>query len=86
MEPYQVILSPIVTEAVFDQIELHNKIVFYVHPKANKNHIRLAFTALFDVIPIKINTSVTPKGKKKAFIKLPKDVIALDLATDFGMF
>ena len=86
MKPYQVILSPIVTEAVFDQIELDNKLVFYVHPKANKNHIRLAFTALFDVIPLKINTAVTPTGKKKAFIKLPEEIIALDLATDFGMF
>lgn len=86
MKPYQVIISPISTEAVFDQIEDDNKLVFFVHRKANKHVIRAAFKELFEIEPLRVNTLITPTGKKKAFIKLPKDVIALDIATDFGMF
>ncbi|MHA2362335.1 MAG: 50S ribosomal protein L23 [Candidatus Hodarchaeales archaeon] len=86
MKSYQIILTPIVTEAVFDQIERDNKLVFYVHSKANKHQIKMAFSELFNVMPLKVNTTITPKGEKKAFIKLPDEVVALDLATDFGMF
>ena len=86
MDAYQIIHTPIVTEAVFDLIEADNKLVFYVHPKARKMQIKLAFKELFDVMPLKVNTAFAPDGRKKAFIKLPKDVMALDMATDWGLF
>ena len=86
MDAYQIIHTPIVTEAVFDLIEAQNKLVFYVHPKANKNQIKLAFNELFEVMPLHVNTGFAPDGRKKAFIKLPEDVVALDMATDWGLF
>jgi len=85
MDAYQIILTPIVTEAVFDQIEEHNKLVFYVNPKANKAQIKLAFKELFGIMPININTGFTPDGQKKAFLKLPPEVVALDMATEWGI-
>ena len=85
MDAYQIIHTPIVTEAVFDLIEASNKLVFYVHPKANKNQIRLAFNELFEVMPLRVNTAFAPDGRKKAFITLPESVVALDMATDWGI-
>ena len=85
LDAYKIIKTPIVTEAVFDLIEFQNKLVFYVHPTASKGQIKDAFKELFGITAVKINTGFTPQGKKKAFIKLPEEVIALDMATEFGM-
>ena len=85
MDAQQVILTPIVTEAVFDLIESHNKLVFYVNPKSNKAQIKEAFIELFEVVPLNINTAFTPTGEKKAYLKLPDTVVALDMATEWGI-
>jgi ribosomal protein L23 len=85
MDAYQIILTPIVTEAVFDLIEEQNKLVFYVNPKSKKSQIRLAFNELFGIMPTHVNTSFTPDGQKKAYLQLPTDVVALDLATEWGI-
>ena len=85
MDAYQIIHTPIVTEAVFDLIERDNKLVFYVHPKAKKRQIKQAFNELFEVTPTHVNTAFAPDGRKKAFIKLPDSVIALDMATEWGI-
>jgi len=85
MDAYQIIQTPIVTEAVFDLIEEQNKLVFYVNPKSRKIQIKLAFNELFGIMPVKINTAFMPDGTKKAFIQLPDDVVALDLATEWGI-
>ena len=85
MDAYQIILTPIVTEAVFDLIESQNKLVFYVNTKANKAQIRLAFNELFGIMPLWVNTGFAPDGRKKAYLKLPDDVVALDIATEWGI-
>lgn len=85
MDAVQIILTPIVTEAVFDLIEQQNKLVFYVNTKSNKAQIKLAFNELFGVMPLDIQTAFTPTGQKKAFLKLPDTVVALDIATEWGI-
>lgn len=85
MEAYQILLTPIVTEAVFDAIEYENKLVFIIHPKASKALVKQAFEEIFKIRPVKVNTTFLPDGRKKAFVKLPDDVVALDIATEFGM-
>ena len=85
MDAYQIILAPIVTEAVFDLIESQNKLVFYVNAKANKAQIKLAFKDLFGIMPLWCNTGFAPDGQKKAYLKLPDDVVALDIATEWGI-
>lgn len=83
---YKILIKPIVTENTFDLIEEQNKIVFYVDKRANKNLIREAVEAIYKVKVTKINTMVTPKGLKKALIKLdPKDS-ASELAIKLGIF
>lgn len=63
-DPYSIILRPLVTEKSMKEKELMNKVVFEVHPKANKQEIKSAVEKLFDVKVLKVNT-VRVKGKKR---------------------
>ncbi|MFW9818811.1 MAG: 50S ribosomal protein L23 [Candidatus Thorarchaeota archaeon] len=83
---YKIIKKPLVTEKTFDLIEKENKLVFIVDRKANKNQIRKAIEKIHNVKVIKVNTMITPKGDKKAFIKLHPEYSAQDIAIDLGIF
>ena len=62
-----------------------NKLVFIVDRKANKIEIRKAVEEVFNVKVVKVNTAIMPTGKKKAYVKLAEDSLALDVATDLGL-
>ena len=62
-----------------------NGLVFIVDRRATKHQIKHAFESLYNVNVVKVNTLITPQGKKKAFIKLTPDYSALDLATEVGI-
>jgi ribosomal protein L23 len=62
-----------------------NALVFIVDRRATKHEIKQAFETLYKVKIVKINTLITPQGKKKAFLKLSTDYSALDLATEVGI-
>jgi large subunit ribosomal protein L23 len=49
LEPYQVILRPLITEKATHLSERHNAYTFEVNPLATKTEIKLAVEALFDV-------------------------------------
>ncbi len=83
---YKIIKKPLVTEKTFDLIEKENKLVFIVDRKANKNQIKKAIEKIHNVKVIKVNTMITPKGDKKAFIKLHPEYSAQDIAIDLGIF
>ncbi|KAM0745803.1 hypothetical protein T439DRAFT_330340 [Meredithblackwellia eburnea MCA 4105] len=84
MDAYRTIVNPLNTESAMKKIEDHNTLVFLVDVKANKRQIKQAVTKLYDVKPEKINTLIRPDGKKKAFVRLPKDNDALDVANRIG--
>ncbi|RLE51058.1 MAG: 50S ribosomal protein L23, partial [Candidatus Methanomethylicota archaeon] len=44
-----------------------------------------AIEKLFDVKVVKVNTLITPKGEKKAYIKLAPEFKASDIATRLGI-
>lgn len=83
---YKIIRKPLITEKTFDLIERENKLVFIVDRKANKNQIRKAIEKLHNVKVLKVNTMITPKGDKKAFVKLHPEYSAQDIAIDLGIF
>ena len=83
---YTIIKRPLITEKTFDLIEKENKLVFIVDRKANKNQIKRAVEKLHNVKVIKVNTMITSKGEKKAFIKLHPEYSAQDIAIDLGIF
>lgn len=83
---YKIIKRPLITEKTFDLIERENKLVFIVNKSANKNQIKRAIENIHNVKVIGVNTLITSKGEKKAFIKLHLDYSAQDIAIELGIF
>ena len=83
---YSIIKKPLITEKTFDLIERENKLVFLVDRTSNKSEIKRAVEKIHNIKVIKVNTLITPKGEKKAFIKLHPDNSAQDIAIDLGIF
>jgi len=85
LNQYTVIKHPHVTESAMKCIEDMRTLVFIVDVRANKYQIKDAVTKLYDVKPVKVNTLIRPDGQKKAYVKLSKDVDALDVANRIGI-
>ena len=85
MDPYRIIKFPLTTETAMKKIEENNTLVFIVDILANKYQIKSAVRKLYDIKPVKVNTLIRPDGQKKAFIRLGKDVEALDIANKIGI-
>ena len=85
MNPYDIISYPMMTEVASRLLETENKLVFIVNLKASKPKIRRAVEELYDVRVQRVNVLITPKGKKKAFVKLHPDFKAVDVAIKLGI-
>ncbi len=85
MDPYEVILCPLMTEAASLMIEKENKLVFVVSLKASKADIKRAVEELYEVKVGDVNTQITPQGEKKAFVKLQPEYKATDVAIKLGI-
>jgi len=85
IDPSKIIKKAVVTEKAIDMIQRENKLVFEVDRRANKHMIKRAVEKLFDVEVVKVNTIITPKGKKKAIVKLAKEYSAFDIASNLGI-
>jgi len=73
------------TEKSVRLMESENKLIFIVERKAKKEEIKKAIEEAFKVHVTKVNTLITSKGLKKAYIKLARDTPALDVATQLGL-
>ena len=85
MDAHEVILYPLMTEAASMMVERENKIVFMVSLKASKTDVKKAVEELYEVGVKSVNTQVTPRGEKKAFVKLQPDYKAADVAIKLGI-
>jgi large subunit ribosomal protein L23 len=85
MDAYEVILYPMMTEVSSRLIEKENKLVFIVNLKATKTDIKQAVEELYEVEVEKVNLLITPKGEKKAFVKLRPEYKATDVAIKLGI-
>lgn len=83
--PWNVLLYPHLAEKSMNMVEMENKLVFIVNPKANKEEIKASVEKNFEVKVIGVSTMVTTKGQKKAFVKLHPDNSAADIASRLGM-
>lgn len=64
LEPYQVILRPLVTEKGTHLSERYNSYTFEVNPAANKEQIKHAVENLWNVRVVKVRTQ-TRRGKPR---------------------
>jgi large subunit ribosomal protein L23 len=85
MNPYEVVLYPIMTEVTSRILETENKLVFVVNSAAKKADIKRAVEELYEVLVEKVNVAITPKGEKKAFVRLHPDYKAVDVAIKLGI-
>lgn len=86
MDPYSIIVKPLLTEKTMNAIDQKNELTFVVRRTANKKQIRSAFEDLYAVKVEKVNTQITSKGDKLAYIKLAAEHSAEDIAVKMGVF
>jgi large subunit ribosomal protein L23 len=86
MDPYDVILRPDVTERSMKLVESENKLVFVVSRESSKREIKQSIESLYGVEVDDVNTLISPKGFKKAYIKLGEKHKADEVATRIGIF
>jgi len=85
VDPWSILLHPLLTEKAIGKIEAENKLIFIVNRKSNKNQIKWAMEKAFDVKVDNVSTLIDRKGRKKAWVKLSKEYSASDIATRLGM-
>jgi large subunit ribosomal protein L23 len=85
MEAYKVIKCPLSTEKSIRLMESENKLIFVVDMVATKADIKKAIEELFKVKVAKVNTLITPRGEKRAYVKLGPESPAIDIATELGL-
>jgi len=86
MDPYKVIIKPVVTEKAVAMIENENKLTFIVDRRATKQDIKRAVEEMFNVKVAKVNTLITMRGEKKAYVKLKPEYSASEVAARIGLF
>ena len=85
LDRFRVIKAPVTTESAVKMVEEINTLVFKVDSLATKPQIRSAIEQTYDIKVARVNTMNTPKGYKKAFVKLTADYDALDVANRVGI-
>jgi large subunit ribosomal protein L23 len=85
VDPWSILLHPLLTEKAIGKIERENKLVFIVSRKSTKKQISWAMENAFSVKVDGVSTMIDRKGRKKAWIKLSKEFTAADIATRLGM-
>ncbi|MEM0381920.1 MAG: 50S ribosomal protein L23 [Nitrososphaerota archaeon] len=86
MEPQAVIKRLVVTQDAVALIERENKLTFIVDINATKRDIKQAVESIYEVKVDRVNTLITPRGEKKAYVKLAAEYRASDIATRLGVF
>ena len=81
-----VIEHPIVTEKAMDEMDFGNKLQVLVDLDATKSEVREEVQDRYEVTVEKVNTQVTPKGTKKATVRLSEADDAQEIASRIGVF
>lgn len=84
-DKYSIIKHPLSSESAIKTIEDHNTLVFVVDKRARKPAIKKACQELYNIRVAKVNTLITPKGNKKAYVVLSKVHDALEIANKIGI-
>ena len=85
MQVEKTIKYPLATEKSIRLMESENKLIFIVDKRATKEDIKKAIEKTFKSKVIKVNTFVSPDGKKKAYVKFSMETPAIDIATQLGL-
>ena len=81
----EILKYPLSTEKIVRLLERENKLLFLVDMKSTKQEIKKAVEKMFEIKVDKVNTYVTTKGEKRAYVKINKDYPAIDIMTRLGL-
>jgi large subunit ribosomal protein L23 len=82
---YKILIRPVQSEKALSLIDKQNTLTFIVDINATKHDIKRAVEYLFNVKVERVRTLITPKGEKKAYVKLAPEYKASDIATKLGL-
>ena len=85
MDPHDVVKYPLSTEKSLRLMESENKLIFVVDRKAKKPEIKQAIEMLFKVKVTNVNTFISVKGDKRAYVTFSSETPAIDIATNLGL-
>ena len=85
MDPHKVIFYPLMGEKATMMRERGNKLTFIVGKNSTKKDVKEAIESLYDVKVIKVDTMITPQGRKKAHVRLDPKYSAEEIASHFGV-
>ncbi len=85
MDATEVVYYPLMTESASLMVEKDNKLIFIVNPKSGKSDVKRAVEELYEVRVAKVTVQSTPRGEKKAFVKLDPKFKASDVAIKLGI-
>jgi len=81
----KIVKYPMSTEKSLKLAEAENKLIFIVDLRARKAQIKKVIEDYFNAKVTGVNTFITNKGLKKAFVTFSKETPAIDIATNLGM-
>lgn len=81
----KIIRRVVATEKALTYIENHNTLTFIVDVRATKHDVKRVIERLFNVKVAEVRTLITPKGEKKAYVRLKPEYKASEIATRLGI-
>ena len=85
MDSIDIIKYPLSTEKTIRLMESENKLLFVVDRKATKSQIKKAVEEMFKVKVVSVNTLLSIKGDKRAYVRFSAATPAIDIATNLGL-
>ncbi|MEM0000794.1 MAG: 50S ribosomal protein L23 [Desulfurococcaceae archaeon] len=81
----KLIKRPVQSEKALSLIDKQNTLTFITDINATKHDIKRAVEYLLNVKVAEVKTLITPKGEKKAYVKLHPEYKATEVATRLGI-
>lgn len=82
---YTIAKHLITNEKAVRMMDTENKLLFAVDMKSNKDSIKKAVEDAFQIKVVNVNTYITSKGEKRAYVQLSKENPAIDIMTRLGL-
>ena len=80
-----IIRYPLSTEKSIRLMESKNTLIFVVQNSSTKKEIKEAIEELYNVKVVKVNTTIGPDYKKRAYVRFSEETPAINVATQLGL-
>ena len=85
MKPEEVIVRAVFSEKSLKLLEEQNTLTLIVRREASKPLIKQAVEKMLGVKVVRVRTLITPRGEKKAYVRLSPEYNASEVATRLGL-